>query len=378
MQILTCRSRTAALLGALLLAVLGLWILSAGTGSVAALQPASEAPEPHAWALAASPAEIYYLLDEAPAAWAGGQPPSAIADIDFSFDKKVMLQAEWNQTGSCATATDSLTINYGVTVTYCYLIKNTGTTTLTTVLLVDDKLEGQFGPFSYRIAPGAGGGVLGVPPYGLTEDTTNTAVWTSTDAFGATLSKTDKVTVKVIIPDVLGYVFYDANGDGIRQAGENTGPKDVPVRLKQDGSVLRQTKTTPPLGYYQLTDVIPGNYTIAIEVPAGYVATSPAEVAVRVTSGQDKLVSFGIRQAPPTATFTATSTVTPTPTETMTPTATSTPTETLTATATSSPTPTETPTETPTPTATATPTPTPTETPRLFNLWLPVIYRSAN
>ena len=384
------KNRGLALLGALTLALLGLVALTVGAGSVAALQAAGDAPDlsPRSQA-ALSSSGAYYLLDIGSASQATERLTNAVDNIEFVFDKKVMLRAQYDQTQSCDTATDSLTVNYGVTVTYCYIISNTGTTTLTTHFMVDDKL-GSLGPLNYTLPPGSGGGLIGNWPYPLTQDLTNIATWRATDVFGATLSKTDKVTVKVVIPDVFGYMFYDTNGDGIRQASENSGPKDGLVRLKQSGTVLRETKTTAPVGYYQILDVIPGDYAVAIDVPVGYVPTSPTEVAVRVTSGQDKLVSFGIRQAPPTVTPTATPTVTPTPTETATPSVTPTPTETATPTATVPPTPTptetavpsltptETATATPAPTATPTATPTPTETPHLFKLWLPVIYCSSS
>ncbi len=110
---------------------------------------------------------------------------------------------------------------------------------------------------------------------------------------------------------------------------------DVTLRTAPGGALYTGT-TTDAAGHYGFFGVMPGDYTVEIDVPAGATVLSPANPApLTVITDTVHTVSFALRPAPtPTPTATATSTETPTNTPTNTPTAT--------------------PTETPTPTATAT------------------------
>lgn len=347
----------------------------------------------------------FYWLEPKTAPDAGTQSPEGPAAANFGFNKKVMLTKDYEATSSCSGAVDSLTVNYGVSVTYCYIFSNIGTTTFMTHTFYDDKLGG-WGPSVQKIVPGGLVGFIGYNPnMRVTSEVTNIATWTAVDEFGTSVTKNDSVTVKVW-PYIGGYVFIDTNGNGVRDAGEQTGLQDVSVQLKQNNVVQKQTKTSGS-GWYQMYDITPGSYSVVAQIPAGYLSTSPASVSVNVTLGHNPVVNFGVQVIPPTATPTATPTETPTstPTETPTstptatatetPTVTSTPTVTLTPTVTDTPdpnaTPTDTPTITPTPTETLTPTPTstptatptPTETPTPsitptatpFRVWLPLNLR---
>jgi hypothetical protein len=288
--------------------------------------------------------------------------PSAAPDAaDFVMDKKVMLQSEWNQTKNCATSVNSLTVYYGTPLTYCYFFYNIGTTSFITHTFTDDRL-GSLGTFYQTFSPGASVGFVGVPPDGLTQDTTNTAVWTAVDQFGTSITRVDKVTVKVVVP-LSGHVFIDQNGDGTRNPGETGGVADAPVRLvaRPPDPKKERATTSYPSGYFEFRDVAAaGPYTVSLTVPAGYVATSPTQVPVNLVFGVPVNVNFGVRAATPTPSPTASVTLTPTDT------------------ATGGPTPT--PSETPEVTPTATGTPTPTETPQSQpTIWLPmVVYISPN
>lgn len=270
--------------------------------------------------------------------------PDDIAAADFRFSKTVMLQSAYDATQSCAGSVDTLVVNYGTKVVYCYRFKNIGTTTFLTITMVDDKL-GSLGPLAFTppFVPNASGGFLayGVP---MTQTITNNATMTLQDDQGNTVVKNDSATVNVIIPTVGGYVFLDLNGDGFRQVEEDTGIKNVPVTLSNSAGVIDR-KFSIESGWYQFLDVIPGTYTLRIEVPDGYTPTSPIERSLEVVAGENPVVDFGLQ-------------ILPTPTPTATPTATATPT--ITPTPTPSPTPTQTLTPTPSATPTSSPTPTPT------------------
>lgn len=311
---------------------------------------------------------LFRFLPTANLSAAAAVAPEAPAAPDFRFDKKVMLRADYDAAG-CTGATDSLTVWYSTTVAYCYFVTNIGTTTWVTHTMVDDKL-GSIGPVTLNLPPGGQIGLAGLPP-ALLQDVTNTATWTALDTNNTQLSRTDKVTVKVVIP-LTGHVFIDQNGDGIRNPTETSGVSGVRVDLiprPYDAKLQRQT-TTFAAGYYEFLDPAAGAYTVSVQLPAGYVATSPTQAPVTLVFPTAKVVNFGVRAA----------TATPTPTATQTPEITFTPTETPTETPTASPTVTEgptptaspTPVESFTPTATATEAGTPTST-RVPDVYLPMV-----
>ena len=71
------------------------------------------------------------------------------------------------------------------------------------------------------------------------------------------------------------YVWYDADRDGIQDAGE-TGIQGVTVYLKGAGGAVLDTTTTGANGIYQFTGLCPGTYVVVIDLttlPPGYTAT---------------------------------------------------------------------------------------------------------
>jgi hypothetical protein len=334
---------------------------------------------PSAEATRGSPAEaVYRLLPARRMAITGSAAQSRPAAASFTFDKRVMLQSDYDRSGCGGPSKDSLTVYHGTLVAYCYTFTNTGTTAFVTHVMNDDKL-GSTGTIQMSVPPGGQVGFAAVPPDGVTQDVTNIAVWTATDETGATVSRSDSATVKVVIP-LTGHVFMDDNGDGVRQGSEKSGIANVTVTLNSRPATSgnqRQTKTAAN-GYYEFLDVVEGPSTVAIQLPAGYVATSPTSLAVDLVSGVPKTANFGVRAATATPRPEATVTASPTPTMVITETATVTPTITLTAviTPTAELTPTETPSTTPSPTSDLTPTDTPTATvpsPAPSRLYLPVL-----
>lgn len=68
------------------------------------------------------------------------------------------------------------------------------------------------------------------------------------------------------LADVSGYVYADANNDGIKQSGES-GIADVTVTL---GGAASATTTTDATGFYEFSNLDAGTYTITETQPAGY------------------------------------------------------------------------------------------------------------
>lgn len=346
------------------LALLLLTVLSAQSRADA--MPAARAEQ--AAAGAPTPTMFHFLPVESDAgAVSQGVSPDQVAAADFRFDKKVKLRSDYDANG-CNGAVDSLTVYYSTSVAYCFFFTNNGTTTWITHTIADDKL-GSTPPTKMNVPPNGQIGLSALPP-ALLQDTTNTATWTAIDNAGNQLSRTDKVTVKVVIP-LTGHVFIDQNGDGVRNPTETTGVGGVKVSLtpRPANPSLSRQATSFATGYYEFLDAVAGTYTVSVELPLGYVATSPTQVPMTLVFGVPKVVDFGVRQATQTPTATSSPTASPTDTATATPTATEGPTPTETTTP--ELTPTLTPTETMTPELTSTPTPTDTMTPELTSTLTP-------
>jgi hypothetical protein len=67
-------------------------------------------------------------------------------------------------------------------------------------------------------------------------------------------------------------VWEDLNGNGIQDPGE-PGVPEVTVRLLDCAGNVIATTSTDENGYYQFTDLTPGNYNIQVVAPGGYVFT---------------------------------------------------------------------------------------------------------
>jgi uncharacterized repeat protein (TIGR01451 family)/fimbrial isopeptide formation D2 family protein len=131
---------------------------------------------------------------------------------------------------------------------------------------------------------------------GYTETDTITA-WVQDDE-GNTVSENASAAVTVSgFATIYGTVFDDADGDGVQEAGED-GLPDVLITL--DGNI---TTTTDITGSYTFSTTIAGIHTVVETDPDGYSSTTPNEVLVNVTMGNDYIVNFGdILGLPPTCT----------------------------------------------------------------------------
>ena len=92
-----------------------------------------------------------------------------------------------------------------------------------------------------------------------------------------------------------GWVFIDANGDGLRQDGEQAGLASISVSLSQGGAPLNSALTVGPDGWYAFNELAPGAYCVDAVIPAPWVATSPTHVCVTKVAGQPAIANFGVR-----------------------------------------------------------------------------------
>ncbi len=76
----------------------------------------------------------------------------------------------------CA-ATDSISVDEGTDVTYCFEVTNTGNVTLTQHTLADSELGTLLDDFSYTLSPGASAFITSTVQ--ITQTTVNTATWTA-------------------------------------------------------------------------------------------------------------------------------------------------------------------------------------------------------
>lgn len=174
-------------------------LLSLQTAPVAALHAEPSGARAPARIPGEGPGLFYWAMPVAVSQSAAGTVDSPAA-ADFTFDKKVMLTTDFQPTKPCAGSVDALTVTYGASVTYCYYFSNIGTTTFVTHTLTDDKLGG-WGPEVFSVSPGNQVGFIGrAPAPGVTSDVTNIATWTAVDTAGASISRTDAVTVRVLRP----------------------------------------------------------------------------------------------------------------------------------------------------------------------------------
>jgi uncharacterized repeat protein (TIGR01451 family) len=99
----------------------------------------------------------------------------------------------------CASS-DSITVDLGAEVVYCYQVENTGSITIPMHDLVDDQLGTILDDFSHDL--GIGGTTFVTQSVVLTQTTVNSATWTGFD-LGYAISESDVATVTVRRPDLV-------------------------------------------------------------------------------------------------------------------------------------------------------------------------------
>ena len=164
----------------------------------------------------------------------------------------------------------------------------------------DEKGAYQFvglAPASYRV-------VIVDPDKGDLAGLIPTQAYTGKGATEAAVTITNAsvqgVDFGLLAPATIGdRVWYDEDGNGADN-GEPGAP-NVTVILKDTNGVELARTTTDSDGRYRFTGLIPGTYTVDIEVPAGYNAATTS-MTVTVGEGEENLdVDFPLTVPPPPA-----------------------------------------------------------------------------
>ncbi len=84
---------------------------------------------------------------------------------------------------------------------------------------------------------------------------------------------------------ISGYVFVDANKNGVKDSGESV-LSNVVIKLYDKDGIILGTTTTNPSGYYEFPGLIPGIYTVEEIDPDLYRSTTPNYINLNLSAGQ--------------------------------------------------------------------------------------------
>ncbi len=141
----------------------------------------------------------------------------------------------------------------------------------------------------------------GTPPPTPTATGTPTPTPTATHKLTPTptATATPSLTPTPATGDIAGTAWYDANGDGARDAAE-PGLVGVTIRLFRAGVQVGQA-ATDAAGGYRFSGLIPDNYTVREAQPAWLRwSTTPDEVQIALANGQHAVINFGDWNGRPT------------------------------------------------------------------------------
>ncbi|MBM4458783.1 MAG: hypothetical protein FJ011_13610, partial [Chloroflexi bacterium] len=91
-----------------------------------------------------------------------------------------------------------------------------------------------------------------------------------------------------------GAVFFDGDGDGLRSTGER-GVGGILIRLYAAGDVVVGQATTSADGYYLVSGVATGIYTVTMDLPRGLSTTTSPTRQVSLVGGRAAAASFGVQ-----------------------------------------------------------------------------------
>jgi len=90
------------------------------------------------------------------------------------------------------------------------------------------------------------------------------------------------------------FVWEDANGNGVQDAGETTGIPGVSITVRDAAHNIIATKVTDSNGYYHVIGLPAGTYVTTVSDKAGYVLTSARTITVTLLPGEtNNNVDFG-------------------------------------------------------------------------------------
>ena len=112
------------------------------------------------------------------------------------------------------------------------------------------------------------------------------------DPSGATAVATATVTVSDYVPSKLsGYAYIDVNNNGVKETGETPLGGIVMTLSGTDlsGATVNVQKTTDARGFYQFTDLAPGQYTITQVQPTFLIDGIDSGGTLGTSTGADQL-----------------------------------------------------------------------------------------